>query len=129
MSKRPTTMADHRRSLGRRGEALAEAYFRSHEYKIVAQNYRCRAGEMDLIVERAGTLVFVEVRTRRGTAAGTPEESITPTKAQRLITVAETYRQEQPGGPESWRIDLIAIEVSKGGRLIRLDHIPHAVEG
>ncbi len=129
MSKRPPTLADHRRGLGRRGEALAAAYFRSHEYTIIARNYRCRAGEMDLIVEQDGTLIFVEVRTRRGTAAGTPEESITPTKAQRLITVAETYRQEQPGAPESWRIDLIAIEVSARGRLLRLDHIPHAVEG
>ncbi len=129
MNKRPPTMSDHRRSLGRRGEALAEAYFRTREYQVIARNYRCRAGEMDLIVEQDGTLIFVEVRTRRGTAAGTPEESITPVKAQRLITVAETYRQEQPGAPESWRIDIIAIEVGERGRLVRLDHIPHAVEG
>ena len=129
MSKRSPTLADHRRGLGRRGEALAAVYFRSHEYQIIARNYRCRAGEMDLIVEQDGTLVFVEVRTRRGTAAGTPEESVTPTKARRLITVAETYRQERPGAPDSWRIDLIAIEFSEQGRLLRLDHIPHAVEG
>ncbi len=129
MNKRPPKRADHRRGLGRRGEALAEAYFRTQEYNIIARNYRCRAGEMDLIVEQDGTLVFVEVRTRRGTAAGTPEESITPIKAQRLITVAETYRQERPGAPESWRIDVVAIEVGERGRLVRLDHIPHAVEG
>ncbi|MAG37697.1 MAG: hypothetical protein CL878_15790 [Dehalococcoidia bacterium] len=107
---------------------MAEAYFRAHEYAIITRNYRCRAGEMDLIVEQDGTLVFVEVRTRRGTAAGTPEESITPTKSQRLIRVAETYRQSQRAPMESWRIDVVAIVVNERGRLVRLSHIPHAVE-
>ncbi|TMA54596.1 MAG: YraN family protein, partial [Deltaproteobacteria bacterium] len=63
---------DGRGELGRRGEAVAEEFLRACRYTIVARNYRCRAGEIDLVALDGDMLVFVEVRSRRGAVAGTP---------------------------------------------------------
>lgn len=126
-------MAD-RRATGRRGEALAARYLEQQGYQLVERNYRCAAGEIDLVVQTGDALVFVEVRTRRSVALGTPEESITPAKAQRLIALAWTYLQERQATEAAeatevaWRIDVIAIELDRRGRVRRLNHVPYAVE-
>src|SRR5437867_5046778 len=85
---------DGRRELGRRGEAVAEAFLRSQRYTIVARNYRCRAGEIDLVVLDGPVLVFVEVRSRRSTAAGTPLESV---DGRQQARVARGGRSSPPG--------------------------------
>jgi putative endonuclease len=82
------------------------------------------------VARQGDTLVFVEVRTRRGTTRGTPEESITPAKQARLVTLAHTYLSDHAlGEAQPWRIDVIAVEVDSGGRISRLEHLPHAIEG
>lgn len=79
--------------------------------------------------ERDGTLVFVEVRTRRPGGFGTPEESITPDKAAHMIASAEHYLQCSGVEYHDWRIDLAAIELGHNGRLLRFEVIENAVEG
>ena len=122
-------MAKTRVDLGRRGERLAEQKLAAAGYAIVARNYRCAAGEVDLIARQAGTLVFVEVRTRRGAAFGTPEESITPRKRKHLIATAQTYLQENELTEAAWRIDVVAVELSARGELQRVDLIENAIQG
>ena len=119
---------DDRRGLGRYGEELAARHLAGIGYEILERNWRCAAGELDLVARDDQCLAFVEVRTRRGQELGSPEESITPAKQARLVTLAETYLQahEWPG---PWRIDVIAVEMDARGRLQRLDHYENAVTG
>lgn len=120
--------SDVRRRLGRRGEQIAAGALRQQGYTIRETNWRCPDGEIDLVAEERGCLVFVEVRTRRGEGLGTAEESVTPAKQARLIALAERYCQEHTGLPDDWRIDVVAIQLSATGRLLRLNIIPNAVE-
>jgi putative endonuclease len=122
-------MTRARLSLGRRGEQLAEQKLAASGYDIVTHNYRCAAGEIDLVARRAGTLAFVEVRTRRGEKFGTPEESITSRKRQHLIAAAQSYLQENNLTDLAWRIDVVAVELSARGELLRVEIVENAVQG
>lgn len=124
--KRPKQNA--RRGLGARGELIAAEHLRRRGYRLLATNWRTAAGEIDIIAQDGDTLVFVEVRTRRGTGFGSPEESVTAAKQARLIVLAEAYRQEHPEAPEAWRIDVVAVELTPQGRLERVDVLQNAVE-
>jgi putative endonuclease len=110
---------DGRRELGRRGEAVAEEFLRTHRYTIVARNYRCRAGEIDLVALDGSVLVFVEVRSRRGTLAGTPLESIDGRKQARVARVAQHFVATRGLHHHDARFDVIGI---------RFDAEPPAVE-
>ena len=122
-------MTSSRQRLGRWGEKLAARRLRGQGYEILETNYRCSVGEVDIVARDGEYLVFVEVRTRKGREFGTPEESITTEKQARLVEVAEAYLQENGLGDVDWRIDVVAVELSEGGRLLRVDHIPDAVMG
>ncbi len=121
-----------RTSLGEWGERQARLYLEAQGYGIAAANFRCRAGEMDLVARQGDELVFVEVKTRRGGAFGQAEESISPAKAERLAAVAEEFLQSRAGGgydsATPWRIDLICVNLDRRGRLRSINHIRHAVE-
>lgn len=106
---------------------MAASYLEKKGYLILQRNYRGGGGEMDIVAQEGDCLVFVEVRTRSSREYGTPEESITPAKAQRLIEVAQGYLQEQGDAAREWRIDLVAIHWS--GDSYRLNHIVNAVTG
>jgi len=121
-------ISDDRRGLGRHGEDLAARHLAAKGYEIVARNWRCETGELDLVVRDGDCLAFVEVRTRRGRALGTPEESITRAKQARLAALAEAYVQAHDW-PGDYRVDIIAIEMDRGGRLLRVDHYENAVSG
>lgn len=80
--------------MNRRGdsaEALAALFLERRGLKILARNYRCRFGEIDLVAENGATLVFVEVRARRSEGFGGPAESITAAKRRRLVAAARHY--------------------------------------
>ncbi len=98
--------------LGRWGEEQAAAYLTAQGCTVVAHNWRCAAGEVDLVVCDGYTLALVEVRTRRGERFGTPEASITARKLARMVAVAESYVYEQKWqGP--WRLDVVAVRVGE----------------
>jgi len=115
-----------RRELGAFGERVAAAHLEAKGYRIRARNFRCREGEIDIVAEQGDCLVFVEVRTRRGDAFGTPAESVTVAKERRLLTVAKAYLQQHNDVPPNQRIDVVAVELS-GGRLLPVQHIEGAV--
>ncbi len=130
MTVKPTTRA--RKNLGDSGERVAAMFLEQRGYKILARNWRSptRVGEMDLVAEDADGLAFVEVRTRRGDALGAPEESLTPRKRARLLTVAQEFLQaHEEFANHAWRVDLVAIELDRAGRVARMDVIKGAVEG
>jgi putative endonuclease len=120
-----------RKNLGDSGERIAALFLEQRGYKILLRNWRSptRAGEIDLIGEDADGLVFVDVCARRGTAMGTPEESLTPRKRKRMIQVAQEFMAAHDEFAErAWRIDLVAIELDRAGRITRMDVIKSAVE-
>jgi len=116
-----------RRALGRRGEDLAAQRLEAEGYRIVARNYRCAAGEVDLVACEGDCLVFVEVRTRHGDQWGTPEESVTRAKQARLVAVAENYLADHEAWHVDWRIDVVAVDVDSRGAVRRLDILRNAV--
>jgi len=116
-----------RRALGRFGETVAEGFLRRQGYEIVARNWRCRQGEIDLVAREGGDWVIVEVRTRRSATCGTPEESLTPAKQRRLLRAAVAFFQERELEDVPWRIDLVAVELDRAGRPARVEVIPAAV--
>ena len=114
-------MSDARVKLGRRGEDLAVAELGRCGYEIVDRNWRCQVGEVDVVALRSGAYHFFEVRTRRGQEFGTPEESLTPAKQRRMMDVARTYLAEHDLYDVDWRVGLVAIEMDRVGRLLRID--------
>ena len=120
-------MADQRRSLGALGERLARQHLEALGYRIVAANHRTRTGEIDLIAVEDGCPVFIEVRTRRGAAHGTPAESVVGAKAERLSALAEEYAADHPELPESLRVDVVSVQFTPSGGLQRIEVIRNVV--
>ncbi|MBU0702470.1 MAG: YraN family protein [Chloroflexi bacterium] len=112
---------DARVKLGRRGEGLAAHELTRRGYEIAARNWRCPAGEVDIVARRDEAWYFFEVRARRGRGFGAPEESVTPAKLQRMIDVALTYLGEHDLNDVDWRVGLAAVELDRAGRLLRLE--------
>ena len=120
-------MPSGRSKLGTQGERIAAAHLESLGLVVEDRNYRTRFGEVDLIARDGEERVFVEVRTKRSTAFGTPEESLTPRKQARLIHAAEEYLAECGLAGASWRVDLVAITLQPDGPA-HISHIESAVE-
>lgn len=122
-------MPSTRRDLGDFGESLARSHLLRAGYRVIASNWRCRYGEIDLVAQQGGQLVFVEVRTRRAAGPIAPEESLAPAKRRRLIALAAAYLDAHELSPNTTcRIDLIAISVDRAGRVAGLEHICGAIE-
>jgi putative endonuclease len=119
-------MPSARAALGRLGEDAAADHLSATGHTLIARNWRCPIGEIDLVALKGGQLIFVEVRTRRG-GQWSPEESVGPAKAGRLRALAYTYLAAAGLSAESpWRIDVIAVEVA-AGQVSRLEQIEYAV--
>ena len=112
--------------LGQAGEDIARRHLEDRGYALREANYRCRWGEVDLVMEHEGAVVFVEVRTKRSTAFGTPEESVTAAKRKRLTATAYTYLQEHELDVP-FCIDLVAIVLNVQGAVVRVSHLENVV--
>lgn len=121
-------MTGSRKRLGAWGEKVAADHLKASGYELVDRNWRCRQGEIDLVVRKGQELVFVEVKTRRGQQAGMPEEGLTQRKSQKLVNLAKLYLAEHDLTAD-WRIDLVAVELDSSGKFVRCEHIPNAVLG
>ena len=111
---------------GRVGEDVAAVHLTRSGHRIVERNYRCAHGEIDLVAEEGAELAFVEVRTRSSLAFGSPEESVTWRKRQRMTRCALAYLAERQVKDRTWRIDVIAVQLERG-RVTRVEHYRHAV--
>ncbi len=107
--------------IGRLGEAIAKRYLQDNRYTIVAQNYKTKYAEIDLIVRHKDILVFVEVRTRIGERFGTPEESINRKKINKLIKNARGYVAGKRYN-KGYRIDVVCIVLDENKKVKRIDH-------
>lgn len=103
-------MVDARRTFGDDAEALAGQYLRRLGMTILARQYRCRFGEIDLIARDGNEIVFVEVKARHTMTYGYPEEAVTATKIHRVSTSGLLYLREKAWEHLPYRVDVIAIE-------------------
>jgi putative endonuclease len=117
-----------RRSLGDFGERYVQAHLTGLGYRVVALNVRLQGGEIDIVDEHEDTLVFVEVKTRRGIRFGLPQEAITRRKAVRLMGLAHRYMESLEAVPAGWRIDIVAVQIGRDGRVRRLEVFKNAVD-
>lgn len=111
------------RELGRFGEAWAAGLLSRKGFRVVDRNVRFRVGEIDLIAYDGDQLVFVEVKCRRTSAFGRPEESVTRTRFTHLAGAIQRYLQEHRLEPPSYRVDVVAIEVNRQGAVERFEHL------
>lgn len=109
-------MANGRQEIGRRGEAYAAAFLRVKGFRVIAQNWRCRFGEIDLIVQRGEEVRFVEVKTRFTERYGHPEEAVTTAKLGHLRHAVECWLGAHPFSPKKYQIDVLAILVKAGSK-------------
>jgi len=117
-----------RQEVGKLGEEAARKFLKKRGYRIRETGFRCRHGEIDIVAQKKDYLVFVEVRTKSNLDFGTPEESITQAKKEKLIASALTYITTHENLPPLWRIDVIAIELDEKGKTRRIDLIENAIE-
>ena len=111
-------------ALGRWGEDLAAEHLADAGLTVVARNWRCRAGELDLVaVDADGTVVFVEVKTRAGSGFGSPAEAVSRAKAQRIRGLAVQWlAHHRPPGTRDLRFDVVGI-VRRPGAAPELTHL------
>ncbi len=110
------------RARGAEFERRAAAYLERRGLRVVDKNFACRGGELDLVCDDGGTLVFVEVRARADDRFGAPEETVRPLKRRRLVRAARHYLMVRRAWDRPCRFDVVAIE----GTEIR--HYPNAFQ-
>lgn len=125
MLSSPKNKPNPRQKVGQIGENMAAIYLTEAGYEIVARNWRCSIGELDIVAKIGHKLVFVEVRTRRGKRFGNALESITKTKQARLIELAQQYLKTEVSAPSSWQIDVIGIQIDR--KPPHVTHVENAV--
>ncbi len=101
--------------IGSRGEDAAAAAYRRRGYRVVTRNWHCGLGELDLVLERRGILVFCEVKSRRESAFGSGFEAVTRRKQAKLRAVAEAFLQVAGSRPQAIRFDVASVAV-RGSR-------------
>lgn len=103
-------MPHPRQRLGAAGERAAAAWYRRRGYQVVEQNWRCREGEIDLVLAQGRTLVFCEVKTRSSDRFGTPAEAVTWAKQQKVRRVAARYLDDPPFRFGALRFDVAVVD-------------------
>jgi putative endonuclease len=117
----PTT--DRRLALGRFGEAYAARHLVEQGMILLDRNWRCDAGEIDLVLRDGRVLVVCEVKTRSSNAYGSPVEGVSAAKAARLRRLAARWLAEHPVRPDDVRIDVVGVLAGAGGP----PHVEHVI--
>jgi putative endonuclease len=104
-----------RRAVGDAGEEAVAEWYRARGYEVVARNWRVRSGEVDLIVRRGATVVFCEVKTRRGDRYGLPVEAVTRAKQARIRAVAAQWLRAAAARAPEVRFDVASVRPNGRG--------------
>ena len=109
--------------VGKWGEQVAADYLEGRGYKIEARNVRTPYGEIDLIAQKDGFTVFVEVKARTSKIFGPPEIAVSPRKKEHMLSCSEHYAQQNE--IDHWQIDVIAVEDLDGK--VKITHFENAI--
>ena len=102
--------------VGKSGERAAWAAYRRRGYRLLARNWRCPLGELDLVLAGPGTVVFCEVKARTSAALGGPHEAVSPSKQRRVRALAEAFINSRRLSDRSYRFDVASVLVRADGR-------------
>ena len=119
-------MSLFRKQLGQAGEEIAAGYLKKKGYKLVERNYRCKSGEVDLILLDRKVIVFVEVKTRTDHSFGSPFEAVEAHKQRKMIRAARFFLHARKLHQRDARFDVVGISWP-GDRLV-VEHIENAFE-
>ncbi len=112
---------DQRKARGTMGEQAAALFLEDLGYHIIARNWRCRSGELDLIAKQEDTFVFIEVRSRSSSKYGTPAESVTARKITQVRQTAAVYLYMNGIGDAPIRFDMLAVRLTEEAAVVT-DH-------
>jgi putative endonuclease len=112
--------------LGKEGEKVAERYLQKKGYKLIARNYRCPVGELDLVALDRRVIVFVEVKTRTGHGFGTPLEAVEFRKQRKMIKAAQYFLSTKGLHQREARFDVVGISWAQREPVV--EHIENAFE-
>ena len=116
---------------GKAGEALAAAFLEQNGYQIIARNFYCRGGELDIVAVKDTVLVFAEVRTRQKGGMVSPAESVTAAKRKKIVAAAYAFLEQNPRLEQTLqpRFDFISVEaVGKDTANWQIDHLCDAFQ-
>jgi len=105
-------MSKYIQKIGQWGESVAAEYLEKRGYKVITRNARTPYGEIDIVTEKEGLTIFIEVKTRTTKTFGPPEMAVTRRKQEHMMAAADFYAAEHH--IEHWQIDVIAIEGKPG---------------
>jgi len=117
-------MSAAKQAFGELGERIAERWLRRQGWRVVQRRYRSGHRDIDLVVERDGTVAFVEVKARRGSQFGDPVEAVNWNKQRQLIRSASTWIDRHGKPSECYRFDVVGVLVE--GERVRVRHIANA---
>jgi putative endonuclease len=119
-------VSEARQALGKSGEAAARAYLERRGLRILAANFSCAAGEIDLVGRDRDTVVFIEVKTRRSDAFGPPQLAVHQRKQQQIVRAAQWFLAERQFPEVACRFDVLAVTFSKRADPPRIDWLQDA---
>lgn len=108
--------------IGSFGQKLAVDYLCGKDFKLEAENFRTRQGEIDIIVSQAGQLIFVEVKTRLSDRFGLPEEAVSESKLEKMRLTAMQYLEQNQLNTDNFRFDIVAIVIDKANKKAIIRH-------
>lgn len=114
--------------MGQAGEAAALRHLQERGYRILAHDWRSRVGQIDIVAEDGETLVLVEVKARRGTSFGLPQEAVDARKQRKLRTLLEVYRAQTHRREQPCRIDVVGLLLDEQLKVGSVEHIRDAVQ-
>ena len=115
------------KTLGKFGEDCAAKFLEEHGYTIVVRNFRIRSAEIDIIAQRDGTIIFVEVKARSNIRHGLPSEAVNLRKQKKIIEAAAVFLQDENFCDCACRFDVIEV-FADGERVEEIHHIENAFE-
>jgi putative endonuclease len=115
-----------RQALGQKGEAAARAYLERRGMRILAENFACAAGEIDLIGQERDVLVFIEVKTRTSDAFGPPHLAVHRRKQRQIVRAAQWFLAERRTPNVACRFDVLAVTFPPGGRAPHIEWVRNA---
>lgn len=116
-------MTLEKRQRGQQGEAAAAVFLQERGYHLRERNFRCGLGEIDMVAEEGGEIVFVEVRTRSSNLMGIPQESVDWRKQNRLRRLAAYYLKQRGLLGQPCRFDVVAVWLDKRGEVAEIELI------
>jgi putative endonuclease len=117
-------MSAARQEFGELGERIAERWLKRQGWRVVQRRFRNGHRDIDLVVERDGTVAFVEVKARRGLAFGDPVEAVNWSKQKELVRSASVWIDRHGKPTESYRFDVVGVLVE--GDRVQVRHVPNA---